>query len=117
MIDFTEIEKLHNLLVEARIPHTYEDIFDGRQIRIYADEEMTNELDDAVIHCYSYGHQKGLLETFALSDCEGWETAEQVFEGWLKMYQKANEKKTETCECTIIGAGGEIWEGFAPSWD
>lgn len=74
-------------LVEAHIPHTYEDLFDSRQIRMYVDEEMENELDDAIIHSGSHGHQNGLLETYALSGCEGWETAEQVFEGWLKMYQ------------------------------
>ena len=119
MMDFTEIDKLHNLLVEAHIPHTYEDLFDGRQIRIYANEKMEHnmELDDAIIHSGSHGHQEGLLETYSLSNCEGWETAEQVFEGWLKMYQKANEKKIEICNCTIIGAGGEVWEGSAPSWE
>lgn len=56
MIDFTEMDKLHNLLVEAHIPHTYEDLFDGRQIRMYVDEEMENELDDAIIHSGSHGH-------------------------------------------------------------
>jgi hypothetical protein len=116
-MDFTEIEKLHNLLTNAGIPHTYQSLFDGKQIRIYADSEMEDELDDAVIHFGSHGVQNGLLETFCLNECEGWETAEQIFEGWLKMYQKANEKKIETCDCTIIGAGGEVWEGSAPSWD
>lgn len=117
MINFTEIVKLHDLLTNAGIPHTYEPLFDGRQIRIYADSEMEDELDDAVIHFGSHGVQNGLLETFLLNGCEGWETAEQIFKGWLEMYQKANEKKIETCDCTIIGAGGEVWEGSAPSWD
>ena len=116
-MDFTEINKLHSLLTEANIPHTFADLFDGKQIRIYADEEMENELDDCIIHLGSHGHQNGLLETYALSGCDGWETAEQVFEGWLKMYQQANKKKTDTCDCTIIGANGEVWEGYAPSWD
>lgn len=89
-MDFTEINKLHSLLTEANIPHTFADRFDGKQIRIYADEKMENELDDAIIHFGSHGHQNGLLETYALSGCDGWETAEQVFEGWLKMYQQAN---------------------------
>ena len=43
-------------LVEAHIPHTYEDLFDSRQIRMYVDEEMENELDDAIIHSGSHGH-------------------------------------------------------------
>lgn len=91
MIDFTEIEKLHNMLCEAGIPHTYADLYDGKQIRIYEDEEMTFELDDCVLHGGSHGWSKGLLETFCLSDCEGWETAEQVFEGWKKMYDEAQK--------------------------
>ena len=116
-MDFTEINKLHSLLTEANIPHTFANLFDGKQIRIYADEEMENKLDDAIIHFGSHGHQDGLLETCVLSGCDGWETAEQVFEGWLKMYQQANKKKTDTCDCTIIGTDGEVWEGCAPSWD
>ena len=90
MIDLKEIVKLHKMLTKAGIPHTLAPLFDGMQIRIYADEEMTDELDDCVVHGGSYGHQEGMLETFALNGCEGWETAEQVFEGWQKMYEEAN---------------------------
>ena len=117
MIDLTEIEKLHKLLTEAGIPHTYESLYDGRQIRIYADEVMTNEIDDAVIHSGSHGMQNGLLETYSLNSCEGWETAEQVFAGWWKMYTLIKGINQKTAECTIIGADGEIWEGSMPSWD
>ena len=114
MIDFTEIEKLHKMLTEIGIPHTCAELFDGRQIRVYADAEMTNELDDCVIHGGSYGHTEGLLETYTLNGCEGWETADQVFAGWVDMYNAAHPS---TCDCTCIGAGGEIWEGSMPSWD
>lgn len=117
MIDFTEIEKLHKLLTEAGVPHIYQELYDGRQIRIYADEDMTNEIDDAVIYSGSHGAQNGLLETCSLSGCEGWETAEQIFEGWWKMYTLTKGINQKTAECTIIGAGGEIWEGSMPSWD
>ena len=88
-INFTEIEKLHSLLIEAGIPHTFAPLWDGMQIRVYADSELTHELDDAVIHSGSHGVEAGLLETFCLNDCDGWETAEQVFEGWKNMYEKA----------------------------
>ena len=88
-INFTEIEKLHSLLVKAGIPLVFAPLWDGKQIRVYADSEFTRELDDAVIHSGSHGVQAGLLETFCLNDCDGWETAEQVFEGWKKMYEKA----------------------------
>lgn len=87
-INFTEIEKLHSLLAEEGIPHTFTPIWDGKQIRVYADSKLIHELDDAVIHSGSHGVQEGLLETFCLSDCEGWETAEQVFKGWKKMYEE-----------------------------
>lgn len=116
-MDFTEINKLHEMLTKAEVPHTFEPLFDGFQIRVYSDETHIFELDDAIIHNGSHGHQNGLLETYALSGCKGWETAEQVFDGWLKMYRAANAKKIETCNCTIVGAGGEVWEGSAPSWD
>lgn len=88
-INFAEIEKLHSLLAEAGIPHTFAPLWDGKQIRLYADSEFTRELDDAVIHSGSHGVQTGLLETFCLNNCDGWETAEQIFEGWKKMYEKA----------------------------
>ena len=117
MKSFKEIKKLHKKLKRANIPHTFKPLWDGLQIRLYADEAMTNELDDCVMHSGSHGFHKGLLETCRLNNCEGYETAEQVFDGWLKMYQKANWQIIDTCGCTIIGAGGEIWEGTAPTWD
>ena len=103
-----EIGKLHKMLTEENIPHTLEPCYDGWQIRIYADEEMTDEIDDCVCHGGSHGHAEGLLETYLLSDCDGWETAEQVFEGWKEMYQLAKGINQTTAECTIVAAGGEI---------
>ena len=88
-INFTEINKLHTMLTEAGIPHTFAPLWDGAQIRVYADAQLIHELDDAVIHSGSHGVNAGLLETFCLSECEGWETAEQIFKGWKKMYEKA----------------------------
>ena len=92
MDKFVEIRKLYIMLNEAHIPCTLAPLYDGWQIRVYADEEMTHELDDAVCHSDSHGYRNGLLETYALSGCDGWETAEQVFEGWKKMYKEANKK-------------------------
>lgn len=114
---FMEIQKLHDMLTEANIPHTFGPCWDGLQIRVYADEEMTNELDDCILHSGSHGYSEGLLETYCLGDCDGWETAEDVFKGWQEMYRKANQPKDTHCDCTIIGAGGEKWEGSAPTWD
>ena len=87
-INFTEIKKLDSMLTEAGIPHTFAPTWDGMQIRMYADSKLIHELDDAIIHSGSHGVEAGLLETYYLNDCDGWETAEQVFEGWKKMYEK-----------------------------
>lgn len=87
-LNFTEIEKLHNLLTGANIPHAYRPLYDGYQIVLYADTEKIYELDDAVIHGFSHGSIDGLLETYRLSECVGWETAEQVFAGWKKLYEE-----------------------------
>lgn len=117
---FTEINKLHEMLTEANIPHTFGEFpvptMGGYQIRMYADEGMTVELDDAICHCGSHGYHLGLLETYKLNDCNGFETAEQVFAGWKQIYAEAN-CSADTCNCSIIGADGEIWEGSMPSWD
>ncbi len=114
-IDFTEINKLSAMLTQAGIPHTFGDCFDGKQIRMYADLTKKIELDDAIIHFGSHGVQKGLLESYNLGGCDGWETADEIFSGWVDMYRKAQPKFH--CNCSIIGAGGEEWEGSMPSWD
>lgn len=114
-IDFTEINKLSAMLTQAGIPHTFEDCFDGKQIRMYADLTKKIELDDAIIHFGSHGVQRGLLESYNLGGCDGWETADEIFSGWVDMYRKAQPKSY--CDCSIIGAGGEKWEGSMPSWD
>lgn len=87
-LNFTEIKKLHDLLLEANIPHTFGPLFDGYQIVLYADTEKIHDLDDAVIYGFSHGSADGLLETCGLNNCEGWETAKQVFAGWKKLYEK-----------------------------
>lgn len=87
-----EIAKLHEMLSNTGINHTFmmmnADIFgeNAMQIRIFRDGTFKEELDDAVFHKYSHGYEQGLLETFALGGCDGYETAEQVFNGWMKKY-------------------------------
>ena len=93
MTTFMEIQKLHDMLRDADIPHILALLWDGLQIRVYADQEMTNELDDCVLHSGSHGFHRGLLETYTLGACEGFETAEEVFEGWKKMYEKAQRER------------------------
>ena len=93
-MDFREIERLHELLKRANIPHTVGAIHrDGMQIRVYFDEEMTQEFDDAVLSPGSHGCEENLLETYALGNCEGYEIAEEVFEGWEKRYREYHNKQ------------------------
>ena len=79
-LNFKEFDKLVNLVEEAGWEHKINDLHGGKQIKIYNDTEGL--VDDAVIHQFSNGRQGGLLETYILGECRGWETAEEVFEGW-----------------------------------
>ena len=87
-----EMNKLHEMLLKAGINHTFmamdKDMFgaDAVQIRIYRDATFQEELDDAVFNRYSFGYAQGLLETYKLGECNGFETAEQVFNGWKVMF-------------------------------
>lgn len=87
-----EITKLHEMLTKAGINHTFMPMDErvlgegAMQIRIYRDSTFQEELDDVVFHKYSHGYSQGLLETYALNGCDGFETAEQVFEGWMERF-------------------------------
>ena len=87
-----EINKLHEMLCREGIAHTFMSMdrntfgADALQIRIYRDNTFQKELDDVVFHKYSHGYAQGLLETYYLNKCDGFETAEQVFNGWMEKY-------------------------------
>ena len=87
-----EMNKLHKMLLEAGINHTFMPMdkscfgADALQIRIYRDSTFQEELDDVIFHRYSHGYTQGLLETYTLGECDGFETAEQVFEGWMEKF-------------------------------
>lgn len=87
-----EIAKLHEMLSNAGINHTFmmmnAHMFgkNAMQIRIFRDSTFQEELDDVVFHKYSHGYAQGLLETCVLGDCNGYETAKQVFEGWMEKF-------------------------------
>lgn len=87
-----EMNKLHEMLTKAGINHTFM-MMDASlygegamQIRIYRDGTFQEELDDVIFHRFSHGYAQGLLETYGLGECEGFETAEQVFKGWMEMF-------------------------------
>ena len=91
---FEEMKKLDEMLTKANIPHTYGPLpytsSDGEQIILFADAKKIERLDDAIMFWGSHGFSEGLMETFCLGDCGGYETAVEVFKGWHKMYLKAN---------------------------
>lgn len=90
MVKMDEFFELSRLLNEDDIPHNIYAMpnSEGWQVILYADTKRRIELDDAIIFKYSFGYEKGLLETYKLNDCTGYETAEEVFEGWKKMRDK-----------------------------
>jgi hypothetical protein len=84
--DFTEFNKLVKMVEAAGIPHTVGELFGGKQIKIYADNSKTKFLDDAIIHRGSHGREKGLLESYKVGACQGYETAEEIFTKWTKFF-------------------------------
>ena len=81
-------EEMHNLitmLAENGIPYSVNTIYDGWQIRVFYDRKHLHEIDDVVWHGGSHGYIAGLLETYRLNNCDGYETAEQIFKGWQRM--------------------------------
>jgi len=81
---YKEIVKLHEMLVDAKIPHEYGKAFDGAQV-IYPHFE--NAKCSVVEHYYSYGSENDKLEMMGLiykedscKEVEGWMTAERAFE-------------------------------------
>lgn len=91
----TESANLIRLLVAAGVPHEVRSLCGGVQI-IYPSHQ--NYCGDAICHPYSYGHEKGLLETMGVGACddfddvEGWLTAETVFDRWCAHYQAQKER-------------------------
>jgi hypothetical protein len=81
-----EMHNLITMLAENGIPYAVSTLYDGWQIRVFYDREHHHEFDDVVWHSGSHGYLKGLLETFHLGDCDGYETAKQIFEGWQRMF-------------------------------
>lgn len=87
-----EFDKLVKMMEEAGWHFRVYPLHGGKQVRLFSDAECTNEIDDCIYHPYSHGYQVGLLETYCLNECDGYETAEQVFEGWKKMLEEQEQK-------------------------
>lgn len=98
-MDFTEINKLKEMLEMEKIPFTFRPLFGGYQI-IYPNVE--NNVCDVIIHNGSYGRQQGLLEIMGLVDeeevgdsVEGYLTATDCFNRIYKHYKEhKNDSKS-----------------------
>lgn len=95
MLDFTEINKLKEMLEKEHIPFTFRKLYEGYQI-IYPDTKNINEntICDVILHEGSYGREQGLLEIMGLVDeekvddeVEGYLTAEECFNRIKKHYE------------------------------
>lgn len=94
-----EIKRLHKMLNEANIPHTFtDDMFEN--LILYPSYQIVIEKDgirlcDAIYHYGSYGYEEGLLEIMGgLTEEErgydevlGYLTAEEVFKRFKYCYE------------------------------
>lgn len=83
-INFNEFDKLVEMCKSEGWTYKVESLFDGAKLTLFDNDG--DEVDDAVIHQYSSGAELGLLETFGLGESEGFETAEQIFNGWAACF-------------------------------
>lgn len=82
-----EIEKLREMLENAKFNFTIEELWGGSKVTLMKDGKV---VDDAVYHSFSHGYEEGLLESFFLGGCKGYETAEEIFKGWQEMLKELN---------------------------
>lgn len=86
----TEMYKLINLLIGAKIPFEVAECYGTPQVCYPSNK---SRICDAVCHSTSYGHECGLLEIMGLNtdptdDVEGWLTADEVFKRISQDYEK-----------------------------
>lgn len=84
-IDFAEMDKLEQLLVEADIPYEKERMFGGKHLTY--PRKGDDQVCSIILHKGSYGRHNGLLEIMGLltdkelayDDVAGYLTADDVF--------------------------------------
>ena len=90
-IDVREFSKLASMCIAANLKVSIFPHRNGLKLNLYDDTGMF--LDDAII-CYgSHGYKDGLLETYHLNDCDGYETAQEIFDGWWDTYLDCGDKE------------------------
>lgn len=124
MAKYNEIIHLHDMLDSANIPHDFEKHFDGYHI-CYNQGKQT--VCSVIEHHYSYGSSSDRLEIMGLltpaeaidDSVAGWLTADDVFNRIFSAHRAIESMKRtyQTVDCSINGAGGEVWEGSMPYWD
>ena len=120
MNTYNEINRLHQMLLDAEIPHEFSPYMGGHHI-IYS--RNGQRVCSAIEHDYSYGHEYDTIEIMGLLTAEeaerdsvvGWLSAAEVFNRINADYTAHLQKSLASC--TIIGAGGEEWHGHMPTWD
>lgn len=80
--DYTEFNKLVKLCKEAEWAIDIHPLFDGQQVTLYKNGVV---VDDAAIHYGTHGVKMGLLETYVVNKCKGFETGSYVFQEWKKL--------------------------------
>ena len=123
MAKYNEIVKLHEMLNKADIPHEFSEVWGGYHI-VYSCMGYTCSV---IEHDYSYGSNRDLLEIMGLltpaeaeqDSVAGYLTADDVFNRILTAHRVAESTRRtyEAVDCSINGAGGEVWEGSMPYWD
>lgn len=91
---YKEIGRLHEMLTEAGIPHSYEKDMDGWQV-CYPEEDVKRRVVDAIEKRGSYGSDDDLLEIMGLlteeeeseDSVKGWLTADDVFHRIKEHYE------------------------------
>lgn len=79
------IDKLCKLLDKNNMKYKRHFILGGGEQIILLDEK-NEKIDDAIyIEGVSHGYQDNLLETLVLNCCNGYETPEEILEGWKTM--------------------------------
>jgi hypothetical protein len=124
MAKYNEIIRLHEMLNRADIPHDFEEFFDGYHICYNQHGETVCSV---IEHNYSYGSSSDRLEIMGLltpaeainDSVAGWLTADDVFNRIFSAHRVAESMRRtyKAVDCSINGAGGEVWEGSMPSWD